>query len=83
MRDRIQVNRCSNSRPEHLKLRRNDEGYLDILGASRIPGPTTAGDFRRRFNAPAIDTLQEVFDDARLKVWSEPSVDCLAFTFKG
>ena len=34
---------------EHLELRRNDEVYLDALGAERIPDPTTAGDFCRRF----------------------------------
>jgi len=31
------------SRIEHLELRRNDEVYLDALGAERIPDPTTAG----------------------------------------
>ena len=36
-------------RIEHLELRRNDEVYLDALGAKRIPDPTTAGDFCRRF----------------------------------
>ena len=34
---------------EHLELRRNDEVYLNALGAQRIPDPTTAGDFCRRF----------------------------------
>ena len=37
------------TRLEHLELRRNDEVYLDALGAERIPDPTTAGDFCRRF----------------------------------
>ena len=37
-------------RIEHLELRRNDEVYLDALGAERIPDPTTAGDFCRRFS---------------------------------
>ena len=36
---------------EDLELRRNDEVYLDALGAQRIPDPTTAGDFCRRFDA--------------------------------
>jgi hypothetical protein len=36
-------------RIEHLELRRNDEVYLNALGAQRIPDPTTAGDFCRRF----------------------------------
>ena len=35
---------------EHLELRRTDEVYLDALGAQRIPDPTTAGDFCRRFS---------------------------------
>ena len=37
---------------EHIELRRNDEVYLDALGAGRIPDPTTAGDFCRRFQRP-------------------------------
>ena len=39
---------------EHLELRRNDEAYLDLLGAQRIPDPTTAGDFCRRFTPQAL-----------------------------
>ncbi len=35
---------------EHLELRRNDEAYLNLLGPQRIPDPTTAGDFCRRFS---------------------------------
>ena len=54
---------------EHLELRRNDQVYLDALGARRIPDPTTAGDFCRRFAAYDIDALQEVFNQTRLKVW--------------
>jgi hypothetical protein len=56
---------------EHLELLRNDEAYLDALGARRIPDPTTAGDFCRRFDAGDIDRLQEVFNEARLKVWRQ------------
>ena len=54
---------------EHLELRRNDEVYLDALGARRIPDPTTAGDFCRRFSAHDINALQEVFNETRMKVW--------------
>jgi hypothetical protein len=54
---------------EHLELRRNEEGYLDALAARRIPDPTTAGDFCRRFDAVAIDRLQRIFNAARLAVW--------------
>ena len=56
---------------EHLELRRNDEVYLDALGARRIPDPTTAGDFCRRFTADDVNTLQEVFNEMRLKVWRQ------------
>ena len=36
-------------RLEHIELRRNDAVFLDALDADRIPDPTTAGDFCRRF----------------------------------
>jgi hypothetical protein len=32
-------------RLEDIELRRNDEAFLDGLGAQRIPDPTTSGDF--------------------------------------
>ena len=56
---------------EHLELLRTDAAYLDALGARRIPDPTTAGDFCRRFDATDIFRLQEVFNEARLKVWAQ------------
>ena len=31
---------CGGSRLEHIEHRRNDEAYLDALGAQRIPDPT-------------------------------------------
>jgi hypothetical protein len=55
---------------EHLELLRNDENYLDMLGARRIPDPTTAGDFCRRFDsAYSIDALQKAINEARIRVW--------------
>ena len=54
---------------EHLELLRNDEVYLDALGARRIPDPTTAGDFCRRFKSHHIEVLQEVFNETRIAVW--------------
>jgi hypothetical protein len=56
---------------EHLELRRNDEVYLDALGAQRIPDPTTAGDFCRRFDYWKCYLLMEVFNDTRLVVWRQ------------
>ena len=54
---------------EDLELLRTSEGFLDALGAQRIPDPTTAGDFCRRFTPAHIDTLQDVFNETRVKVW--------------
>jgi len=57
---------------EDLELRRNDEGYLNALGAVRIPDPTTAGDFCRRFTTDEqILLLMECFNEPRLKVWKQ------------
>ena len=56
---------------EHLELLRSDEAYLDALGARRIPDPTTAGDFCRRFDAHRINLLQEILNVTRLKVWRQ------------
>jgi hypothetical protein len=59
-------------RIEHLERRRNDEVYLDALGAERIPDPTTAGDFCRRFTAEAeVVTLMNAINEARLRVWEK------------
>jgi len=54
---------------EDLELLRNDPGYLDMLGAQRIPDPTTAGDFCRRFGDLQIEALQDAINDVRLKIW--------------
>jgi len=56
---------------EDLELRRNDEVYLDALGASRIPDPTTAGDFCRRFKAADVEILTRTINETRLGVWQE------------
>jgi len=56
---------------EHLELRRNDEAYLDALGAQRIPDPTTAGDFCRRFSKLDVFALQEALHEPRIKVWQQ------------
>ena len=58
-------------RIEHLELRRNDEVYLDALGAKRIPDPTTAGDFCRRFAEADVLTLMDTINEARLRVWAQ------------
>ena len=58
-------------RIEHLELRRNDEVYLNAFGRVRIPDPTTAGDFCRRFSEHDVVTLMDAVNETRLRVWSE------------
>jgi len=55
----------------HIEHRRNDEAYLDALGASRIPDPTTAGDFCRRFDSCKLLMLMQGINRARQKVWKQ------------
>ena len=61
---------CDGIRLEDIELRRNDEVFLDALGTERIPDPTTAGDFCRRFEETDIRLLMEAIDEARLNVWA-------------
>jgi hypothetical protein len=56
---------------EDLELLRNNETYLNVLDAQRIPDPTTAGDFLRRFGAADLDTLMRVLNDKRVTVWQQ------------
>jgi hypothetical protein len=58
-------------RLEDLELRRQDECYLNGLGAQRIPDPTTAGDFTRRFSVEDIVRLMEAINEGRQRVWQE------------
>jgi hypothetical protein len=61
---------CDGTCLQDLELRRNDEVYLNALGARRIPDPTTAGDFCRRLHAGHINTLTDIFNDVRQRVWA-------------
>jgi hypothetical protein len=56
---------CGGRCLEDLELRRQDEAYLNLLGAERIPDPTTAGDFCRRFEPYHLLQLQLAFDAVR------------------
>ena len=57
------------SRLEDIELQRQDEGWMDALGAEVIPDPTTAGDFLRRFSEGDVVVLMEVINERRRKVW--------------
>ena len=60
---------------EDIELLRNDETYLDLLGAQRIPDPTTEGDFLRRFRPEDVETLMDVINDLRSCVWRQQPAD--------
>jgi hypothetical protein len=68
-------------RLQDIELRRQDESFLDGLGAQRIPDPTTAGDFTRRFGVEDITRLQECINRTRQRVWKEQPEGFLAEAF--
>ena len=62
---------CDGTCLEDMELRRNDAAFLDALGARRIPDPTTAGDFCRRFQPQDVRTLLDILHEVRQRAWSE------------
>ena len=62
---------CGGTCLEDIELHRNNEVYLDALGAQRIPDPTTAGDFCRRFSGEDLESLMEAINETRLRVWAK------------
>lgn len=64
-------------RLEDIELRRSDEVFLNGLGAERIPDPTTAGDFTRRFAVSEIEDMLEAINTTRQRVWKNRGRDLL------
>ncbi len=62
---------CNGECLEDIERLRNDEVYLDALGAERIPDPTTAGDFCRRYTEQDVQTLMSIINEVRLRVWAK------------
>lgn len=60
---------------EDLELLRTNAGYLDVLDARRIPDPTTAGDFLRRFAESDILDLTAAVHETQQRVWKRLSSD--------
>jgi hypothetical protein len=54
---------------EDIERQRNDGAFLDALGAQRIPDPTTARDFCRRFWPWHIKVLMDAINEVRLGIW--------------
>ena len=70
---------CGGECLQDVELLRNDEAYLDALGASRIPDPTTAGDFCRRFeSADQVLALMESINRVRIGVWERQDPEFFA-----
>ena len=62
---------CGGRTLDDIEARRQDEAYMNALGAVRVPDPTTAGDFLRRFDRGHIDALSEAINTARVRVWKK------------
>lgn len=56
-------------RLEDMELRRQDESFLNGLGAQRTPDPTTAGDFTRRFGIEDALDLMDCINRTRVRIW--------------
>lgn len=71
---------CGGRTLDDIELRRNDEAFLDALGAASIPDPTTAGDFCRRFEAHDVEQLMDIINDARVDVWTRQGAELTCAT---
>ncbi|QDU89006.1 hypothetical protein Pla175_23910 [Pirellulimonas nuda] len=56
---------------DHLEDRRCDEAYLNAVDAERVPDPTTAGDFCRRFDTVDVHYLMAAYNRIREKAWKQ------------
>jgi len=68
-------------RLEDLEPRRQDENFLNAFGTQRLPDPTTAGDFTRRFTPSDILQLQEAINSTRQRVWRQQPKNFLEEAF--
>jgi len=64
-------------RLEDIEYQRQDATFLNALDAARLPDPTTAGDFTRRFDEDGISTLMDCINRSRTKLWNTRGRDLL------
>jgi hypothetical protein len=69
---------CEGTCLQDIELRRNDEVFLDALGADAIPDPTTAGDFCRRFEEQDVRLLLGIINETRLRAWQRQAPEFFA-----
>ena len=65
---------CGGEALDDIEIRRNDAAFLDALDARAIPDPTTAGDYLRRFDEPAVWRLMHTINQVRAGVWQRSGV---------
>ncbi len=56
---------------EDIANLQHSDAVKHLTGACRIPDPSTAGDFLRRFDRSNLRAFQQVIDRAREKVWRQ------------
>jgi len=54
---------------EDIASLQSSEAFMKLVGTSRVPDPTTAGDFLRRFSEADLGVVDQVLDEVRTKVW--------------
>jgi len=69
---------CGGQTLDDIETRRNDEVFLEALGTTAIPDPTTAGDFCRRFSVADIEALQDAINETRIEVWKRQGPEFFA-----
>jgi hypothetical protein len=62
---------CGGRNLEDIELLRNNAAYMDSLGTDRIPDPTTAGDFLRRFSEDGVKSLMEIANETTVEMWEK------------
>lgn len=54
---------------DDIERHRRNEAFLDAVGARRIPGASTAGDFLRRFEDTDVESLMEAGNHVSANIW--------------
>lgn len=66
---------CGGKTIQDIDLMRQDENFLNAIGARAIPDPTTTGDFCRRFTPESIQTLMDIVNEKRKEIWASQPDD--------
>ena len=61
---------CGGKVIDDIDHMRNDEIFLDAIGAAAVPDPTTAGDFCRRFKTADLHSFMDIINQKRRDIWA-------------